>query len=64
MNLFDYEMGKVVQSKASGNWGHIVSFCMVDYGEVVVKVLWDDGDTSPIHPNLIYVRTKENTNDC
>lgn len=63
--MFDYKLGTVVQKTREAfiavksqkpPFGHIVGFDQVEYEtgfEPILKVLWQDGTTTSIHPTNV-----------
>jgi len=54
-NLSVYRFGNVVVSKGSqpNLVGHIIGFGRNVNGELLIKVRWENGKETPIHPNNV-----------
>ena len=54
----DFTIGRVVQGfrRDYGNiYGHVTGFALNDFGEVVIKVKWADGEEGNYHPSTLCV---------
>ena len=51
----DYRMGAVIEHCGEDKFGHVVGFSRNAHFELTIKVLWDDGRTTAIHPGNIKV---------
>lgn len=60
ISISQITLGKVVRlvdtrgKMLTDTFGHIVGFSKNSSGERILKVLWDDGVTTEVHPTNVY----------